>query len=178
VAGRKQVKVMGGGIGEGFASWLCRLDSLSVGPFAIREPIAGLSLSTHGLVGSEDYAGNLGNGVLERFVCTFDYAGRKLWLEPSARFDQRDRYSRIGALFLRSQARVTAWAILHGSPADEAGLEANDEVVSIDGKPAARFTPEEMDRLFVNGEPGSTHTLTIVRDGRTRALKLKLEDVI
>ncbi|MBI1795533.1 MAG: aspartyl protease family protein [Candidatus Eisenbacteria bacterium] len=178
VEGRKQVKIMGGGIGSGFASWLCRLDTLGLGPFRIPEPIAGLSLSTHGMVGSEDYAGNLGNAVLERFTCTFDYANRKLWLEPAARFAQRDRYSRVGALFIRSQSRVTACAIVHGSPADDAGLKTDDEVLSIDGRPAARFTPEEMDRLFVNGEPGTTHTLTIAREGRTSTITLKLEDVI
>src|SRR4029077_9298709 len=30
---RKQVKVYGGGVGSRFASWLCRLDTLQLGPF-------------------------------------------------------------------------------------------------------------------------------------------------
>jgi hypothetical protein len=178
VARRKQVKIYGGGVGSGFASWLCRLDTLQLGPFALPEPIAGLSLSTHGMVGSEDYGGNIGNGVLERFKCTFDYGRRKLYLEPGARFGQRDRYSRVGAGFMRESGRIVAWGIIHGSPADEAGLKAEDEVVAIDGKPALSFTPEEMDRLFVDGEIGSTHTLTIVREGTRKELTVTLQDVI
>lgn len=178
VADRKQVKIQGGGVGDGFQSWLCRLDTLQVGPFTICEPILALSLATHGMVGSEDYSGNLGNGVLERFKVTIDYLGRKLYLEPGARFAERDRYSRIGATLLRTQDRVVAWGVVHGSPADEAGLKDRDEVLEIDGRPAKSYTPEELDRLFVDGEPGSTHTLKVLREFKPATLTVTLQDVI
>jgi len=178
VSTRKQVKIYGGGIGSGFASWLCRLDTLQLGSFALPEPIAGLSLATHGMVGSEDYSGNIGNGVLERFRCTFDYPHGKLYLEPGARFAQRDRYSRVGAGFLREGGRVIAWGIVHGSAADEAGLHDHDEVVTIDGKPAIRLTPEDLDRLLLDGEIGSTHALVILREGKREKLTITLQDVI
>jgi PDZ domain-containing protein/gag-polyprotein putative aspartyl protease len=175
---RKEVKILTGGVGSSFANWLCRIDSLEVGPFAVASPIAGLSLSTQGMVGSKEVAGNFGNGVLERFKCTFDYARSKLYLEPSAKYAQPDRYSRAGALFLRLDYRVIVEQILHGSPAEEAGLKPEDEVVTIDGRPAMGFTPEEIDRMFVQGEPGSTHRLTIQRDGKKSTVTLKLRDVI
>jgi aspartyl protease/PDZ domain-containing protein len=178
VGDRRQVKIYGGGVGSAFASWLCRLDTLRLGPFAVHEPIAGLSLARHGMVGSEHYAGNLGNGVLERFVCTFDYGRKTLHLSPGKRFDQRDRYSRVGAFFLRSEGRVTAVGIVRGSPADEAGLKSQDEILEIDGRPAAAFTPEEMDRIFVDGELGATHTLTVMQDGAARRVTVTLRDVI
>ena len=178
VADRKQVKIYGGGIGGGFQSWLCRLDTLRIGPFSILEPIAGLSLSTHGMVGSEDYGGNIGSGVLERFKCTFDYARRKLYLEPGAAYHERDRYSRMGAYLLRNHERVVAWGVVHGSPADEAGLKDEDEVVEIDGRAAKSFTPEELDRLFVDGKIGSKHTLKVLRDLKPTTVTLTLQDVI
>jgi aspartyl protease/PDZ domain-containing protein len=176
--GRKEVKVLTGGVGSSFANWLCRIDSLEVGPYAVASPIAGFSLSTQGMVGSNDVAGNFGNGVLERFKCTFDYARGKLYLEPGARYAQPDRYSRAGALFLRLDQRVVVEQILHGSPADEAGLRPDDEVVAIDGKAALGYTPEEMDRMFLEGELGATHRLTIQREGKTSTVTLKLRDVI
>ncbi|MGH7730770.1 MAG: aspartyl protease family protein [Candidatus Eiseniibacteriota bacterium] len=178
VADRKQVKIHGGGIGGGFQSWLCRLDTLHVGPFVICDPILALALGTRGMVGSEDYGGNIGNGVLERFKCTFDYLNRKLYLEPGARFAQRDRYSRMGAYLVRSQDRVVAWGVVHGSPAHEAGLKDRDEVIEIDGRPASSYTPEELDRLFVDGEVGATHTLRVLRDYRPTVLTVTLQDVI
>jgi hypothetical protein len=178
VGHRRQVKIHGGGVGSGFASWLCRLDTLRLGGFTVLEPLAGLSLARHGMVGSQHYGGNLGSAMLERFVCTFDYARKTLYLAPGRRFAQRDRYSRVGAFFLRTADRVTAVGIVRGSPAEEAGLESEDAVLEIDGRKAAAFTPEDMDRIFVDGEPGATHTLTIERDGVTRRISITLRDVI
>ena len=178
VGRRKQVQVVSGGIGDNFVSWLCRLDSLSLGPFGLREPIAGFSLSQRGMVGSQEYAGNIGNSVLERFTVTFDYERRKLYLEPGVKFAQRDRYSRCGALFVRLKHMVVPAGIVHGSPADEAGLKPDDEITLINGRPALSYTPEELDRLFINGPIGSTQTLTVVRDGKTLKLELTLQDVI
>jgi hypothetical protein len=178
VTDRKQVKIYGGGVGGAFQSWLCRLDTLSVGPFSIVQPIVALSLSTHGMVGSENYGGNIGSGELERFKCTFDYARRKLYLEPGAGYRERDRYSRIGAYLLRAHERVFAWGVVHGSPADEAGLKDDDEVVEIDGRAAKTFTPEELDRLFVDGEIGSTHTMMVLHELKPTKITLTLHDVI
>ena len=67
----------------------------------ISEPVAVISLHTGGGVGSQDLAGNIGNSVLERFRCTFDYARHTLYLEPGRRYDQRDRVSRFGAMLAR-----------------------------------------------------------------------------
>jgi len=175
---RKELEVYGGGIGGGFVSWLTRLDSLSLGSFRLREPIAGLSLSTQGMVGSEDVAGNIGNGVLEHFRCTFDYPHARIYLDPGERFAERDRYSRVGAYLFHFQDRVLAADIVHGSPADEAGLKLADEVVLIDGRPAIDYTLEQLDRLLTDGEVGSVHTFTIRREGKRSTLTLTLADVI
>jgi hypothetical protein len=178
IGDRKQVRIYGGGVGDGFQSWLTRLDTLQIGPYAICQPLLALTLATSGMVGSEDYAGNLGNAVLERFKVTIDYARRKLYLEPGARFGERDRYSRIGAYLLRTQDGVVAWGVVRGSPADQAGLKDSDEVLEIDGRPAQSFTPEELDRMFVDGEVGATHTLKVMHDYRAATLTVTLQDVI
>ena len=176
--GRKQLKILTGGVGASFANWLCRLDSLSLGRFTLAEPIAGLSLSTRGLVGSKDLAGNIGNAVLERFRCILDYERKKLYLEPGRRFAVRDHYSRAGVLLVRLGHKVVVGEVLHGSPADEAGLKPRDEVTAIDGRPALDYTPEELDRLFVEGAVGVTHVFKVVQDGKTSERRLTLADVI
>jgi len=175
---RKQVEVYGAGLGDVFRTWVCRIDSVALGPFAIREPIAAMSLSRHGMVGSDDYAGNIGNSVLERFKVTFDYERKKLYLEPGARFAQRDSYSRSGALLVKLPSKVIAEGIVHGSAADDAGLKEDDEIVLINGRPALSFTPEELDQMFVCGEIGSTQTFTVQREGKKLKLSVKLHDVL
>ena len=49
--------------------------------------------------------------------------------------------------FWEKLLRQFAAGVMHGSPADEAGLKPDDEVISIDGRPILSYTPEEMDAV-------------------------------
>ena len=175
---RKEVELWGGGFAGSFATTLCRLGSIAVGPYRWEEPIAALSLTTSGIAGSREIAGNLGNGALERFKCTFDYERRTLWLEPGKRYGQRDRFPRSGTTLVRLGDRVVAGGVTRGSAADAAGIQPLDEVTAIDGRPILRYSPEELDRLFLDGPVGSTHSITVRRRGVRRTHTLKLADVL
>ncbi len=176
--GRREVEVWGGGFGGSFSATVCRLDRLRIGPFDWDDPIVALSLSTHGMVGSKDYSGNIGNGILERFKCTFDYARHTLYLEPGRRYGEREHFSRAGTLFIREGDHVMTAGVTPHSGAEDAGLRRDDEVLSIDGRPVLHYTPEEMDRLFEDGPAGSSHQLTVRRDGRQKTLTLTLRDIL
>ncbi len=176
---RKELKLYGAGIGGGaFPEWLGRLDSLRIGPYAWSAPLVGVSLHTQGSVGSQDYSGNIGNAVLERFKCTFDYANRRLYLEPGARYAERDHYTRLGAELVRYRDHVYVVGVVHDSPADEAGLEPMDQVRAIDGKPVLAYTPEELERVILNGPAGSVHVLTVERDLGDVRLEVTLRDIL
>jgi membrane-associated protease RseP (regulator of RpoE activity) len=170
---------MGGGIGGGFVSSLCRLDSLRIGPYGWTEPVAALALHRSGGIGSEDFAGNIGNSVLEKFRCTFDYANRKLYLAPGVRYGQRERVSRFGAMLARWGGTVYAGNILSGSAAYEAGLRWYDEILEIDEKPLARWTREEVDRVLEEGEIGAVHRVKYRRylEGE-KIVEVSLKDVL
>lgn len=174
---RKEIQVMGGGIGGGFVGTLCRLDSLQIGPFGWTEPVATLALHTGGGIGSKDLAGNIGNDVLEHFRCTFDYPNRTLYLQPGKRYGQRDKVSRLGVTLIRWGDNLYAGNVLTHSAGYEAGLRWYDKIISIDGKPALDWTREELDRLLEEGEVGSVHEIVYRRweeDGdKTVAVTLK-----
>jgi hypothetical protein len=132
----KRQEVWGLGFGGGYSTTLCRLRQIEIGPFGWSDPQVALSLRNSGALASQDYAGNVGNRLLERFKCTFDYERGLLYLEPGARYGQRDAFSRTGIEFLRVGNRVVTTDAVPGSPAAQAGLHANDVVLAIDGKPA------------------------------------------
>jgi hypothetical protein len=177
---RKEVEVWGGGFGGTFAATVCRLQRIRLGPYDWEDPIVALSLGTHGMVGSNDYSGNIGNGILERFKCTFDYAHHTLYLEPGRRYGEREHFSRSGTMFVRNGDHIITVGVTPHSGAEEAGLHPADEVVAIDGRPILRYTPEDIDRLLENGPAGSSHEITVRREGgqKTLILTLTLRDIL
>jgi hypothetical protein len=175
---RKEVEVWGAGFGGSFSASVCRLQRIQIGPYDWEDPIAALSLSTHGMVGSKDYSGNIGNGILERFKCTFDYAHHMLYLEPGRRYGEREHFSRSGTLFVRNGDHIIAVGVTPHSSAEDAGLRASDEVLAIDGRPILHYTPEDIDRLLENGPAGSSHEITVRREGAAVTLTLTLRDIL
>lgn len=176
--GSKQVEHWVGGVGGAIPETVCRLDSMRVGPFEWNEPVAGLTLHHFGIAGSKDLQGNLGTSVLERFHCTFDYARRQLWLEPGARYPQRDSFTRAGLWVERHEGVVMVVGVVKHSPAEKAGLKMRDALRAVNGRAIDLWTPEQLDQLFDHGPVGSTVKLTIERDLNDQKVELTLADVL
>jgi hypothetical protein len=173
-----RLEIMGGGFGGTFLSTARRMAKLEIGPYGWAHPIVVLSGATSGAFTSEDYAGNIGNQILQRFTCTLDYERRVLYLEPGARYAEPDEFPRSGVQLARDGDRVLAFAVLADSPAARAGLREQDEVVAIDGKPARDWTPDTVAETLDRGRPGSRHTLVVERGGKRLKLKLVLRDML
>jgi hypothetical protein len=174
----RRIPVVGGGFGGTFTSTLTRMRTLQLGTFSWKEPMLTFSGASNGALASEDYAGNIGNQVLQRFKCTFDYERRVLYLEPSARYADRDRFSRSGVQLARYGDVVKAMQVIPGSPAYRAGLREGDEVAAIDGRTAHDWTADEIQRLFEDGSLGQVVMLDVAHGAKTRKLRVKLADIL
>jgi hypothetical protein len=64
-----------------------------------------------------------------------------------------------------------AWFVVKGSPAQKAGIRANDLVLAFDDQPVA--TTDDVKRIAASAAPGE-HKLTALRDGKTRQFTLDL----
>ena len=172
------LEVSGAGFGGEFSSRITRMKRIDIGPFGWDDPVVSLSGATAGALASEDYAGNVGNHILERFKCTLNYDRHEAFLEPGAHYAERDHFSRTGLQLARYGDQVRAGQVVPHSPAASAGIEAGDQVISLEGKPILEYGINQINQLFEDGEPGRTLRLEISRDGRTREVKLKLKDLI
>jgi len=170
--------VSGAGFGGQFESSLGRMRSMAIGPYRWSDPMVSISHATEGAFASEDFAGNIGNRLLERFKVTLDYDHRRVWLEPGARYGARDAFTLSGMLLTRADGRVIAESVLPGSPAERAGVQAGDELVSIDGRAAADWSPQQIEALFERGEGGRKVALQLRRDGAEHAATLTLREML
>jgi hypothetical protein len=175
---RQPLTVTSAGFGGTFTSQLTRMNTMAIGPFSWDQPLVALSQARTGGLASEDYAGNIGNQVLERFAVTFDYEHRTVYLEPGARFTKRDRFTLAGVQLVREEGEVIAMQVLPGSAAADAGLEAGDRVRKLDRKPIGTYTLDAVTRMFEEGAPGERHTLEIERAGRKKKLELRLKEQV
>jgi hypothetical protein len=176
--GRTALEVTGGGFGGTFSSRLTRMKTLEIGKFSWPRPIVSFSGAMAGALASEDYAGNIGNQILERFTCTFDYDHRVLYLEPGQGYARPDVFSRSGVQLARYGDTVRAMQVLPGSPAAAAGLREGDEVVTLLGKPILSFKPDDLTELFERGAVGKKVSLEVARDGKKKPLTLSLRDLL
>jgi predicted metalloprotease with PDZ domain len=131
-----------------------------------------------GGLASEDFAGNIGNQVLERFTCTLDYERRVVYLEPGKRYGGRDRFTMGGVQIAKLGDGYLAVQVLPGSAAEEAGIQERDRVQSLDGKPIGSYRPDDLQKMFEDGKPGDKHVFEILRDGKSKKLTLKLKEIV
>ena len=174
----RALDVTSGGFGGSFRTRARRMGSLKIGPYTLQSPIVGLSQAASGAFTSEDYAGNLGNQILERFICTLDYENRVLYLQRGRRFAEPDVFPRSGVQLARFGDRVEAYAVLPDSPAARAGVREGDEVVAIDGRPAREWTPDQVAEALDRGAVGSRHTLELARAGKRVQVSFVLRELL
>jgi len=172
------VDAMGGGFGGTFTTRIVRMKKLEIGPYSWKHPLVSLSQATSGAFTSEDYAGNIGNRLLERFKVTLDYERRQMWLEPGKLHARRDPMSRSGLQLVRYADTVKVASVLAGSAAQKAGLLEGDVVSTLDGKPILALGFEGAAAILDESEEGSSHTLVIVRAGKTKKIRLALREML
>ena len=75
------------------------------------------------------------------------------------------------ALGQGADGRLFVREIPPGQAADKAGLQLDDEILAIDGKPVQALTQDEV-RTALRGDVGTTMTLSVQRYGQKREVKV------
>jgi membrane-associated protease RseP (regulator of RpoE activity) len=174
----KTTRFDGVGFGGSFSSEVGRLRSMSLGPYEWDDPIVVVSHATEGAFASEEFAGNIGNRILERFRVTFDYEHRQVYLEPGKRYADRDHLTRAGVLLTRRAGSVGVESVLANSPAEHAGLRAGDQVLAVDGRDIGQWDLPQISDLLDEGEPGRKVPVRVLRGGQEKKLNIKLAEVV
>src|SRR5262249_36905003 len=114
--------VTGWGVGGEVRSSPVRFGEIDVGAAKVKDVAGDLFTGDKGAMADPDTGGNLGGGVLARFVVTFDYGAHVMYLEPAASPPPRDVYDRSGMFVLGDGDALKVVAITAGGPAEKAKL--------------------------------------------------------
>lgn len=143
---------------------MARLRQLSIGPFTHREL----------LVSDSSLNNKLGLRYLSRYVVTFDFPNKAMYLREGVNFSRADAIPLSGLQLFAADGRVIAADISEGSVAERAGLRQWDELAQIDDIPAKPSTLFDLRVLLT--KPG-TRRVVFLRDGQRRETTLHLVDL-
>lgn len=92
--------------------------------------------------------------------------------------DIRGNFEGVGMEILAQDGVITVIAPLKGSPAERAGMQAGDKIISIDDKPTSALTTEGAVQV-IRGPRGTKVSLTVFREGVTEPFEVSItRDVI
>lgn len=122
--------------------------------------------------------GNIGYELLKRFSLVIDYPHRRLLLRPNTKFHEPFEHDMSGLDLLATgddYHRFLILRVLPGSPAATAGLEADEELLSVNFLPVSVFSLTQLDRML-HSEDGRVLLLVLRRpDGNLHTTSLRLK---
>lgn len=171
--------VTGWGIGGPSKSHVIRGNALILGDRTIAGPVVLLSTDTKGDNSSNTISGNIGGGILKRFIVTLDYEHNTMYLKPvTTAVSDLDSFDRSGLWINNSSTGYAVVDVTKGGPSDAAGLKVGDEIVSVDGKPATSIPLYEMRQRLRNEPVGTAVKLTVKRGVETKDVTVTLRNLI
>ncbi|QSQ21975.1 aspartyl protease family protein [Pyxidicoccus parkwayensis] len=169
----------GWGAGGPSRAYVVRLGELTLGKVRVPKPLASLSSAKRGAFSDASYEGNVGSGLLKRFVATFDYARQVLYLAPLARPDaDASRFDRAGIWVNQADGGVQVMDVAPGSPAEEAGLKVGDLITQLDGQPVAAQSLSDVRRSLKLLPVGVAVRIDFTRAGVPKTARLVPRDLI
>jgi hypothetical protein len=113
-----------------------RIDGIWVGPLILPKPIVAYPNSEiiDQLISSNDRNGTIGAEILRRFFVTIDYRNSRLTLRPTHKINQDFNYNMSGMEVTNPMPGLPVYTIANireNSPAYFAGLQENDQILSI-----------------------------------------------
>lgn len=118
---------------------LARIGDLSIGLFDYQD-----------LIFSEGIFSCLGLSFLSRHIVTFDFPNSKIYLKKGKEFKKVDETDMSGLHLLRVSNKTIVHSVDEGSPAQEAGIRANDAILKIGNKDTTEYNIWELRRLLMS----------------------------
>lgn len=172
------IDVMGEGAGGAFPEKLVKFTAMELGGFLVNENLAAIALTKEAGSGSKESAGIIGNCIFRHFIIYFDYNRQQVILEKGKDFDKTFPVDKSGLMLkLSDSGEITVFHVPANTPASEAGFKKGDIIVSINGADTKSFGGLMPVVDLLKEKAGTEYKITILRDGQTKQINLKLREL-
>jgi predicted aspartyl protease len=173
---------LGRAIGGDLEGALSRSNALNLGELQFKDvltsyPDAG---EYYDLLKVEGRIGSIGGNIFARSQVVFDYFSQKLYITKGKEYKRKFEYNMSGIEFKAEGNDLRTFvvkSILEDSPADHAGIQPGDRVISVNGTQARYFNLSQLAALMRSKE-GRRIRFRLQRDEDTFNLNFRLRRII
>jgi hypothetical protein len=170
---------LGFGVGGQTKQALGRVAAVHIGPLVFRDVLTSFSEDTRGVAADDAVPAYLGSALMKQLTVWFDYSRGQMWVRKNAHFGEPFDYDASGVLLESPDdtfRRAVVKSVLPDSPAADAELAVDDEVLAVDGDQVATLTLDAIrTRLKKSGQ---RVRLEVRRGNATRIVELVLRTLI
>jgi hypothetical protein len=158
-----------------------RIDGLWVGPLVLPKPIVAFPNSEliDQLISSNDRNGTLGAEILRRFLVTIDYRNSRMTLRPTYRVREDFNYNMSGMEVINPMPGLPIFTITdirENSPAYFAGLQVNDQILSLNNSHHQSLELNDINLLLQSRE-NKKIKITVLREGEEYKTSFELKKI-
>lgn len=154
------------------------VESFTIGKQKIEDLPIGVSSATAGIQADKKVSGIIGSQILRMFNFSIDYGSKMLYLQKDHTYDANFQVncSGIDVQLSKDKKSVLIHQVFEDSPASEAGIKVNSELVKINGQSMSEINLADVKKaLKMKGE---TVNLVVKQDGSEKSITLKLKSLL
>lgn len=152
--------------------------SFQFGNQVVEDLPIGISTATKGIQAHKKVSGIIGNRILREFNITIDIPDKMIWIKKNSHFGEKFNInsSGIDIVMSKDMDRMIIHQVFEDSPAADAGVKVNAELVKLNGKFAYEYALPEIKTILRRS--GTSVDLVVKQDGMEKAVSLDLRSLI
>lgn len=171
---RKLLTKEGEGVGGKIDMHVTVIKEVKLGPYRFRSVPTYIFDDQFNVTQYPDLGGLIGNDILRRFNTILNYEKKDFYLTPNSHFNDPFDYSYSGIELYYINGTIIVGDVAKGSPAEAAGLQENDIVISINNN----FTQNLNQYKIALQVTNARMKFIVRRDGELREIIFKTKSIL
>lgn len=170
---------LGFGAGGPLKRCMVQFHTIEFAGFVNENPLITITLEKgEGAFASKELTGNIGNTLLRHFVLYLDYKREQVIVEKGDDFDRVFPHNNSGIQVVKSENdEMEVLFVADNTPGAKAGFQVGDIIQSVNGIDVDHLNGIVALKKLLREEPGTKYTVSVVREGKPKTLKLTLQDL-